>query len=226
MSDTHTPSVVNDCWNSAIGVRGDRSCEGLTEHVHCRNCPVYADGARALMRRAVPAAYRADWAALFAEPPLAVRTIDRSALVFRIGGEWLSLPTHLCVTVAEVAPVHRLPHRHSPVLMGIVNVKGKLHPCMSLAALVGAAAEQALAQASRQVYPRLLIMRLAQRVFALPVQELSGIHRHAATDAVPPPATVNQVLHRYLTGVLDIEGRQVGCLDAELVGHQLASALQ
>ncbi len=223
---THsTPFAVNDCWNSSIGLSGDRSCEKLVEFVHCRNCHVYADGARTIMQRAVPAAYRKDWALQFAEPQQQVRTTDQSALVFRIGCEWLCLPTHLCTTVAEVAPAHRLPHRNSKVLMGIVNVKGKLYPCMSLAALMETGAEQAHAQSGRRVYPRLLIVQLAQQAFALPVQELSGIYRYAAADALPPPATLNQSLHRYLTGVLDMDGRKVGCLDAELIGYQLADAL-
>ncbi|HBP1772226.1 TPA: chemotaxis protein CheW, partial [Pseudomonas aeruginosa] len=35
---------VDDCWNR-IGVHGDKSCERLAEHVHCRNCEVYAAAA-------------------------------------------------------------------------------------------------------------------------------------------------------------------------------------
>lgn len=186
MTNHSGPIQVNDCWNSSIGVRGDRSCEKLIGYTHCRNCHVYAEGARTLMQRALPATYRADWSAQFAEPQPPVRVTDRSALVFRIGSEWLCLPTHLCVCVAEVVAAHRLPHRHSKVLTGIVNVKGKLYPCMSLTALMDAGADQALVQAGRHAYPRLLIMQLAQQVFALPVQELSGIHRYAAVDARPP----------------------------------------
>ncbi len=37
---------VDDCWNR-IGVRGDRSCPKLAEHIHCRNCPVHAAAASA-----------------------------------------------------------------------------------------------------------------------------------------------------------------------------------
>ena len=221
-----TPLPVNDCWNSSIGVRGDRSCEKLPEYVHCRNCPVYTEGARAIMQRALPADYQRDWATQFAAPQPPPRMTDQSALVFRIGCEWLCLPTRLCITVAEMAPAHRLPHRNNPVLSGIVNVKGKLYPCMSLAALMAVGDEEAPQHAKRQVYPRLLVMQLAQHAFALPVQDLHGVHRHAASDLLAPPTTVNQTVHRYLTGVLDIEGMKVGCLDAELVGYQLAGALQ
>ena len=217
---------VNDCWNSAIGLHGDRSCDKLVEHVHCRNCPVYTEGARTVMQRALPAGYRSDWAVQFAAPePVPVAT-DRAALVFRIGCEWLSLPAASCVTVAEMAPAHRLPHRDNKILTGIVNVKGRLYPCMSLAALMELGSEEPPLLSGRQVYARLLVVQLAQHAFALPVQELHGIHRHAAVDLRATPATVHQAAQRYLTGVLDIEGLKVGCLDAELIGYQLAGALQ
>ncbi len=48
-------SEVDDCWNR-IGVRGDKTCERLAEHVHCRNCPVHAAAANRLLDRlALPA---------------------------------------------------------------------------------------------------------------------------------------------------------------------------
>lgn len=221
-----TPLPVNDCWNSSIGLRGDRSCEKLAEYVHCRNCPVYTDGARTIMQRALPADYRRDWATQFAVPQPPPRITDQSVLVFRIGCEWLGLPARLCVSVAEMTAAHRLPHRSSPILTGIVSVKGKLYPCMSLAALMAVGAEDTSRQSGRHVYPRLLVMKLGPHEFALPVQALHGVHRHAASDLLAPPATVNQTVHRYLTGVLNIDGMKVGCLDAELVGYQLAGELK
>ena len=219
------PLAVNDCWNH-IGLRGDRSCEKLAEFTHCRNCPVYADGARNIMQRALPADYQRDWAAEFAAPEPPPVITDQSALVFRVGCEWLGLPARLCVTIAEMATVHRLPHRDSPILTGIVNVQGKLYPCMSLAALMAVGAEEASQPSDRKVYPRMLVMQLGQHAFALPVQALHGVHRYVASDLQTPPATVNQTMHRYLIGVLNMDGIKVGCLDAELVGYQLAGKLK
>ena len=243
-----TPVAVNDCWNR-IGLHGDRSCDKLAELVHCRNCPVYAAGARTIMQRVLPAHYQRDWAAHFAAPQSPPAVTDQSVLVFRIGCEWLGLPTRLCVTVAEMTTAHHLPHRSSPVLTGVVSVNGKLYPCMSLAALMAVGTEEALPPAQLKVYPRLLVMQLGaaspvgstgspgsgqtgqtgkmlQPVFALPVQAVRGVHRYATADLLPLPATANQTLHRYLTGVLNVDGLKVGCLDAELVGYQLAGALK
>ena len=220
-----SPLAVNDCWNR-IGHRGDRSCEQLAQFTHCRNCPVYAEGARTIMQRALPAGYQRDWATQFAAPEAPPAVTDQSVLVFRIGCEWLGLPARLCITVAQAATAHRLPHRSSPILEGIVSVRGKLYPCMSLAALMAVGAEDAAQPLERKVYPRLLVMQLGQQAFALPVQALHGVHRYAAPDVLAPPATANQTVHRYLTGVLNIDGMKVGCLDAELVGYQLAGELK
>ena len=219
------PLVIDDCWNR-IGLQGDRSCEKLAEFTHCRNCPVYGAAARTILQRPLPAHYQRDWARQFAAPPPQPTPTDRSILVFRVGGEWLGLPTHLCVTVAEAATAHRLPHRSSAVLTGIVSVKGRLYPCMSLAALISVGAEEAPKPLGRQEYPRLLVMQLGQHAFALPVQALHGVHRYAAPDLLAVPATANQTVHRYLTGVLDVDGLKVGCLDAELIGYQLAGQLK
>ncbi|MCB2511750.1 hypothetical protein KQ696_15470, partial [Listeria monocytogenes] len=41
---------VADCW-TRIGVHGDKSCERLAEHGHCRNCEGYAAAATYLLDR-------------------------------------------------------------------------------------------------------------------------------------------------------------------------------
>ncbi len=64
MIDLHTDNEgqnIHDCWNR-IGVRGDHSCEKLREHVHCRNCEVYAAAARNIMQRVLPNGYQSEWA--------------------------------------------------------------------------------------------------------------------------------------------------------------------
>ena len=99
---------VDDCWNR-IGVAGDQSCEKLDEHVHCRNCGVYANAAQRNLERPVGTDYKKDWAAHFRRAASDTQTLDASCLVFRIGREWLSLPTKLFVAVAPQAKSHRLP---------------------------------------------------------------------------------------------------------------------
>ncbi|HAT32639.1 MAG TPA: chemotaxis protein CheW [Janthinobacterium sp.] len=216
---------ILDCWNK-IGVVGDQSCPKLIEHIHCRNCPVYADAAQRNLERPVDADYGAEWARHFSQPAAASQRGDSSALVFRIGREWLSLPTAIFASVAPHAKAHALPHRGGAALSGIVNVGGQIYPCMSLAGLLGVDEHAAPPAQKRHTFARLLLLRWEDQVYALPVADLHGILRYAAATLRAPAATINKGLSRFLAGVLEHQDMQIGCLDAALIGHQLARALR
>lgn len=217
--------IVDDCWNR-IGVHGDRTCERLREHGHCRNCEVHAAAAVRMMQRPVPAGYREDWTRHFAEPEPVERPSGEAVLVFRIGREWLALPARHTVSVAENAKPHRLPHRKGNALHGIVNVKGRLYPCMSLSALLRVDPhDDGPKEVGRHIHARIVVAQLGESMFALPVQEVYGIHRYHDDDLQSPPATLSAEARRYMRGVLHIGSMTAGCLDAELLGGKLAEAL-
>ena len=219
---------IDDCWNR-IGVAGDQTCEKLAEYIHCRNCPVYASAAQRNLQRAVGTGYKQEWAARFRQPAIDTQALDASCLVFRIGREWLSLPTKLFVAVAPEARPHRLPHRTDRGLTGIVNVGGTLYPCMSLAALLGiddSEGEAANAATHRHTFARLLLIRWEDQAYALPVADLHGIERYATAAVQAPAATINKGLSRFLSGVISIADMHVGVLDAALIGYQLARTLR
>lgn len=219
---------IDDCWNR-IGVAGDQTCEKLAEYIHCRNCPVYASAAQRNLQRAVGAGYKQEWAARFRQPAIDTQALDASCLVFRIGREWLSLPTKLFVAVAPEARPHRLPHRTDRGLTGIVNVGGTLYPCMSLAALLGiddSEGEAPRATIQRHTFARLLLIRWEDQAYALPVADLHGIERYATAAVQAPAATINKGLSRFLSGVISIADMHVGVLDAALIGYQLARTLR
>jgi chemotaxis-related protein WspD len=68
------------------------------------------------------------------------RAIDRgtkSIVIFRIGVEWLGLPTDVFQEVAEECTVHTLPHRRGGMVAGLVNVRGELLLCVALETLLG-----------------------------------------------------------------------------------------
>ena len=156
MSTLTSPIGIRDCWN-VIGVNGDQSCEKLQEVVHCRNCEVYASAAQRNLQRPVSADYKKEWAEHFRQAAIDNQQQDASCLVFRIGREWLSLPTRMFVSVAPIAKPHRLPHRSSRGLGGIVNVGGTLYPCMSLADLLGIDDSEGEAATHRHTFARLLL---------------------------------------------------------------------
>jgi chemotaxis-related protein WspD len=217
--------IIDDCWNR-IGVSGDQSCDKLAQHVHCRNCDVYSGAAQRNLQRPVDAGYRDEWASHFRQPARRREENDLSALVFRVGREWLALPTAAVGSVAPLAPGHRLPHRASAGLLGIVSVGGKLTPMMSLGALLGIDEEGATATAGRHVFARLLVMQWEGRSFALPVADLHGIERYAQAGLAAPAATINKGLDRFLAGVMTAGELRVGVLDEALIGHQLTRLLR
>lgn len=217
--------TITDCWNR-IGIRGDHSCELLQQHVHCRNCGVYGQAAQLNLQRAVGEGYQREWAEHFRQPPDSEAKHDRSSLVFRIGDEWLALPTSMFVLVAPQALPHKLPHRGARGLAGVVNVGGKLYPCIALAELLGISATLTTPRTGRHTFARLLLVQWEQQSYALPVADLHGIVRYASASAQPPATTINKGLQRYLTGVIEHDGMMIGCLDAGLLGHQFTRSLR
>ncbi len=215
---------IDDCWRR-IGVSGDRSCEMLAIHTHCRNCEVYADAAQQNLQRPLDASYRAEWAAHFRQPPQDKGATNASALVFRIGAEWLALPTAMLDSVAPSAAPHRLPHRRG-ALLGVVNVGGTLRPAISLQALLGIDVDAAPAGEKRHVFPRLLMVQWKGIIIALPVADLDSIVRYDSAALATPAATVNKGLVPYLTGVLENASRQIGVLDPAVLEQQFASILR
>ena len=93
--------MADDCWNS-IGVRGDRSCPELARHVHCHHCPTFGAAAQALLDRAPVAADVAEWTLHYRQPKEARDRETQSAIIFRVGAEWLALPTGAVSEVADV----------------------------------------------------------------------------------------------------------------------------
>jgi chemotaxis-related protein WspD len=232
---TQAAPGIDDCWNR-IGIRGDRSCGELAHHAHCMHCGVYADAAGSLLQRPVPAQYQHDWARHFAREAPAVPDRQESALVFRIGDEWLALPAKLAVTVAEMAQPHRIPHRGGRGLLGIVNVGGALYPCVSLPALLEIGAPESQppqvdAAHGRRSYARLLVAQFDAHAYALPVEDVHGIHRYAAAELQAPPTTAGRKTQAWLRGALLLDaGRagplHVGCIDADLLRSMLAELLK
>jgi chemotaxis-related protein WspD len=217
--------IIDDCWNR-IGVRGDRSCERLTQFLHCRNCPVHTDAAQRIMQRRAPAGHADDWAASYAAPAPAVRGDTVSHIVFRIGQEWLALPTACSTGIAPLAPVHRLPHRSNEVLTGVVNVDGKLVAQLSLAALLTIDDRQVADTGGRHVYARLMVLQLEAHAVAVPVHEVHGIVQAHADYVQPLPATVNRAAARFLRGVLTLGALQVGVLDDGLLAYNILRVLR
>jgi chemotaxis-related protein WspD len=216
-----TYAVVNDCWNK-IGVRGDRSCAELRQHIHCRNCPVYFAGAVALLDRPAAADYLAASTAHFAEPKGAEELDTRSVVIFRIGQEWLALPTSVVSEVANRLPVHSLPHRRNGTVIGLVSVRGELVVCISLGQVLGVDSAVEPHQKSPIVHGRLIVIRREDVRIVCPVDEVHGIQRFQTRNLQEVPSTLSKATASFSTAILSWNNHSVGLLD----DHMLFTALK
>lgn len=221
---THTPNLLelsrdqHDCWNQ-IGVSGDGTCPELVKVIHCRNCPVYAAGGRRLLEREPPADYLREWTQALAEAKDEDQAEDTlSVLIFRLGQEWLALPTSVCQEVAEMRPIHTLPHRSGPVLLGLVNIRGQIRLCVSLSEMLGLERSH---DAGRTTNPKnracLVVIARASDHWVILVDEIHGIQRFHLSAVRDAPVTVAKAMPRLTKGIIDWQETGVGCLDDELL---------
>ena len=221
---TQTPNLRephrerNDCWNR-IGVSGDGTCPELAKVIHCRNCPVYAAGGRSLLERVPPADYLREWTQALAEAKDEDEAQDTlSVLIFRLGIEWLALPTHVCQEVAEMRPLHILPHRSGPVLLGLVNIRGQIRLCVSLRELLGLEpADDAGRTTNHQNQACLVVIAKDSDHWVILVDELHGIQRFHLSAVRDAPVTVAKATPRLTKGIIEWHDKGVGYLDDELL---------
>jgi chemotaxis-related protein WspD len=208
--------AIDDCWNR-IGIHGDRSCPLLVEHIHCRNCSVYSAAATRLLDRYALA--QEQRVSINCEE-LASDVQTRSLVVFRLGEEWLGLPTRCLVEVSPVQTIHSLPHQRSRALLGVANVRGALVACLSFVELLGLDSSVAPAGSSR-IMPRMLIVAAGGGPVVVPVDEVDGIHAIECRLLDSASAPAQHTNARFTRGVVTWKDRSLRLLDEE----QLLSAV-
>lgn len=213
-------TLIKACWKS-IGSSGDGTCVQLRQHVHCRNCPVYATAATQLLDVGAPPGYLQRWTEIVAAEKTAAHTETFAVVIFRIGAEWLALPASIFKEVAADRLIHSLPHRRNGALLGVVNIRGELLVCASLLHILGVDAGVAVAGARRM----LVIQQNSDRTVC-PVDEVHGIERFAVPTLKQAPATLGPSALTYTRGVLSWRQRSVGVLDADLLFSTLNRSFQ
>lgn len=207
-----------DCWNH-IGVSGDGTCPELVKVVHCHNCPVYTAGGRSLLEREPPVEYLHEWTQALAEEKdedSAAETL--SVLIFRLGREWLAMPTRVCQEMAEMRPIHTLPHRSGSVLLGLVNIRGVIRLCISLNELLGLELAADITPTTHyNAQSCLVVIARESEHWAMLVDEIYGIQRFPLSAILDAPVTVAKAMPRLTKGVIDWQDKGVGYLDDELL---------
>ncbi len=228
-ADHRRPVVapMEDCWRF-VGVNGDRSCPELTTFIHCRNCPVLAAAARRFFDRPAPEGYLESWQEIHEQPAASFATDSKSLLVFRLGDEWLAIPTPVLVEVTPLRHVHRLPHRSGNVLAGITNIRGQLQLCVRLGGLLDLAEAAAETPGSAPTARMLVVERKTTRGperWAFGVDEVAGIHLVPGASLRSAPATIRGTAMRATVALFSWRDRTVGLLDEARLLDGLSSMI-
>lgn len=222
-------TLVDDCWNR-IGTRGDQSCPRLTEHTRCLNCPVFEQGAAALLDRALSHA-DLDTAAQAHRTAAPLRTRDQvgaelAVLVFRIADEWLALPATALRQIDTPRAIHSLPHRRNRIVLGLVNIRGALTVAVSLGELLGLDRAGGGKHAGRNSHARLLVAAHRDEPAVFPVDEVEGVLRFPDAAVLPVPSTLTYAATAHARGVLAWGDATIGLLDADRVFDSIARSLR
>ena len=117
-----------------------------------------------------------------------------------------------------MSPLHILPHRSGPVLLGLVNIRGQILLCVSLRELLGLEPADDSGRTMNHKNPRCLVVIAGDRDhWVLLVDEIYGIqrfHRSAVRDA---PVTVAKAAPGLKQGVIAWQEIGVGYLEDELL---------
>ncbi|MGD8784035.1 MAG: chemotaxis protein CheW [Thioalkalispiraceae bacterium] len=226
---TDSESGIEDCWNT-IGVWSVLStrCPKLAEVIHCRNCDVYSRAGRSMLERRLPAGYEETWAALYREDKKKQLAGTESVTIFRLGNEWMALPTQSIQEVTEVCSVHSIPHRQTPVLRGLVNIRGQLKICLSLGQLMGIEKSESYSgkDSKERIYERMITIKHNDGQYVFLVSEVKGTYRYHQSELQPPPSTLSHAKGTFTRGILQWEDHEVACLDAELMFYSLEKQMR
>lgn len=222
--DSSRPAI-NDCWNR-IGVRGDFSCPELKQYIHCRNCPVYATAAVDLLDTDLPADHLARWTSHVAQAKPLVEIDRQAVVVFRIGDEWLALPSMLFKEITNLGAIHAVPHRRNGVVLGLANIRGELLACVSLHAMLSLqAAKEGKRDKHHAAGGRFMVIQREGNRVVCPVDEVYGIQRFHRRQQMPVPATLAKATATYTLALLPWQQKSVGLLDDQLLFYTINRSL-
>jgi chemotaxis-related protein WspD len=208
------------CWKT-IGINGDGSCVQLPQHVHCRNCPVYAGAAAQMLDIEAPPRYAQESTDVVASEKPVAPAEATAVVIFRIGAEWLALPSAIFKEVAADRLIHSLPHRRNGALLGVVNIRGELLVCASLTHILGV--DGGIASGGMR---RMLVIQEGSNRTVCPVDEVHGIERFQAQSFNQVPAILGAAALTYTRGVVSWRRRSVGVLDSDLILQALNRSFQ
>ena len=181
-----------------------------------------------LLHRDAPAGYIEEWTNfLVNHKNVSHDAISSSVLSFRLGNEWLAIPTKVFKLVTGLRTIHKIPHKRNTILRGIVNMRGQIRVCVSLEQLldIPSSSAESRINPSSVVYRRMLAVEKEGSEWVFEVDEVYGIHIIEDQLLENVPVTVMKSTANYLRGVFEWESKTIGLIDDELLFYSLKRSL-
>jgi chemotaxis-related protein WspD len=125
----------------------------------------------------------------------------------------------MCLEVLNCSSVHTLPNRRNASVLGLVNVRGELLVCLSLAGLLGAP------RAAKSSTRRLVVVGGNGAPMALEVDEAHGIHRFNRRELAALPDTLATASSRLTCATLRWKDHTIGVVDQRALAMGMTGSL-
>jgi len=144
-----------------------------------------------------------------------VEAVDSvSLVVFRLGAQWLALATQVVTEVTEMLTIRSIPQRKTDVLLGLVNLRGELHLCISLDRILEPDGTDVRGRADgQQRTARLVIIEKEGDSWVFPADEVLGVFHFAPSEIQKLPATPTEGIALARHGVVSWQEKPVSYLD-------------
>lgn len=184
--------------------------------------PASESAAERLLEREAPAGYLAAWARSLARAPAAARQDDAAAAIFRLGEERFALDAAVVREVHVPRAVHRIPGRTNEIVRGIVALRGEIHLCADLYALLGCARAPA---GSSRAPTRMMVIGRPGEAWAFETDEVADVRHFDPALVAPAQVTVAKAAVRFTIGLVTLDGVSAALLDPERLFAGLARSL-
>ena len=145
--------------------------------------------------------------ALFGAPPISV-------VLFRVQNNWFGIQAAFFAEIQNGSQIHRVPYRSNAIFKGLVNVRGELILCFSLAELLKIPTAMSTEFSSVQ-RRRIAIIRTPEHKIGVPVDQMQGVFGIPEHLIEAAPAEVQSRSQGIIRQITLIKGFSVELLHPE-----------
>ena len=148
-------------------------------------------------------------------------------MIFRLGLEWYAIQTKYCNEISTIKSKHRLPHQKNPLILGIVNVHGKIQLCFSLAHVLNVNSYDNFSDLSDlESYQNYIEIAHDKQNYVFAIQEVDNVSRISFSDLKQAPTTLNQESLQKIQGMFLHQNRNIALLNTDHVLQKIEEMIR